>query len=111
VGESRGEPQGPDGRVRHRARIARAEADGRLKPNDTVIEYTGGSTTKALIPAMIEAARRLAREEGRFAGTSSGANVLAALQLAKRLGAGRRVVTLMCDSGLKYMSTALYARP
>ncbi len=52
--------------------------------------------------------RRLAREEGLFAGTSSGANVVAALRLAERLGPGRRVVTLMCDSGLKYLSTDLY---
>lgn len=52
--------------------------------------------------------RRLAREEGLFAGTSSGANVVAALQVAKRLGPGRKVVTLMCDSGLKYLSTDVY---
>jgi cysteine synthase A len=54
-------------------------------------------------------ARRLAREEGLFAGTSTGANVLAAIQLAKRLGVGKRVVTLLCDSGLKYLSTDVYA--
>lgn len=52
--------------------------------------------------------RRLAREEGIFAGTSSGANVLAALQIAERLGPGRKVVTLLCDSGLKYVSTDVY---
>lgn len=52
--------------------------------------------------------RRLAREEALFAGTSSGANVLAALQVAKRLGPGKMVVTLLCDSGLKYLSTDLY---
>ena len=52
--------------------------------------------------------RRLAREEALFAGTSSGANVVAALQLAERLGAGAKVVTLMCDSGLKYLSTDVY---
>lgn len=56
-------------------------------------------------------ARRLAREEGLFAGTSSGANVLAALQLAQRLGPGARVVTLLCDSGLKYLSTDVYRPP
>ncbi|WP_284615386.1 PLP-dependent cysteine synthase family protein [Aquabacterium humicola] len=55
-------------------------------------------------------ARRLAREEAIFAGTSSGANVVAALQVAQRLGAGRCVVTLMVDSGLKYLSTAVYRR-
>ena len=53
-------------------------------------------------------ARRLAREEALFAGTSSGANVLAAIHVAKRLGPGARVVTLMIDSGLKYLSTDVY---
>jgi len=53
-------------------------------------------------------ARRLAREEGLFAGTSSGANVLAALRVAERLGRGASVVTLLCDSGLKYMSTDVF---
>jgi cysteine synthase A len=53
-------------------------------------------------------ARRLAREEGLFAGTSSGANVAAALQVAERLGRGATVVTLMADTGLKYLSTDVY---
>jgi cysteine synthase A len=53
-------------------------------------------------------ARRLAREEGLFAGTSSGANVLAALQVAERLGPGGTVVTLLADSGLKYLGTDVY---
>jgi cysteine synthase A len=48
--------------------------------------------------------RRLAREEGFFAGTSSGANVVAAIQVAKRLGPDAKVATLMVDSGLKYLS-------
>jgi cysteine synthase A len=52
--------------------------------------------------------RRLAREEALFAGTSSGANVVAALRIAERLGPGSRVVTLMADSGLKYLSTDVY---
>jgi cysteine synthase len=55
-------------------------------------------------------ARRLAREEAVFAGTSSGANVVAALQVARRLGRGATVVTLMIDSGLKYLSTEVYRR-
>lgn len=54
-------------------------------------------------------ARRLAAEEGIFAGTSTGANVVAALRVAQRLGAGRSVVTLVVDSGLRYLSTELYA--
>ncbi len=56
-----------------------------------------------------EMTRRLAREEGLFAGTSSGANVVAAVQVAMRLGPGKRVVTLLCDTGLKYLSTDLYS--
>jgi cysteine synthase A len=55
-------------------------------------------------------ARRLAREEGLFAGTSSGANVIAALRFAERLGPDACVVTLMVDSGLKYLSTDVYRR-
>jgi cysteine synthase A len=53
-------------------------------------------------------ARQLAREEGLFAGTSSGANIAAALQLAERLGPGASIVTLMVDSGLKYLNTDVY---
>jgi cysteine synthase A len=55
-----------------------------------------------------EMARRLAKEEGIFVGTSSGLNVAGALQLARELGAGRTVVTVACDSGLKYLSGDLY---
>lgn len=55
-----------------------------------------------------EMARRLAREEGLFAGTSSGANVLAAIHVGTRLGANAKVVTLMADSGLKYVNTDVY---
>jgi cysteine synthase A len=57
-----------------------------------------------------EMARRLAREEALFAGTSSGANVVAALRVAERLGPDANVVTLMADSGLKYVSTDVYGR-
>lgn len=53
-------------------------------------------------------ARRLARVEALFAGTSTGANVVAALRIAERLGPSATVVTLMVDTGLKYSSTALY---
>ena len=55
-----------------------------------------------------EMARRLAREEGLFGGTSSGANVVAAMQMAERLGPHAKVVTLMADSGLKYLNTDVY---
>ncbi len=55
-----------------------------------------------------EMARRVAREEGLFAGTSSGANVIAAIRIAEQLGPGATVVTLMADSGLKYLNTDVY---
>jgi cysteine synthase A len=53
-------------------------------------------------------ARQLASREALFAGTSSGANVVAAIRMAKRLGPGHTVVTLLVDSGLKYLTTDLY---
>ena len=55
-------------------------------------------------------ARRLAREEGLFAGTSSGANVIAAIRVGQRLGPEASVATLLVDSGLKYLSTEVYRR-
>ena len=55
-------------------------------------------------------ARRLARDEGIFAGTSTGGNVAVALRVAARLGPGHTVVTVAVDSGMKYLSTALYAQ-
>jgi cysteine synthase A len=85
------------------------------------IEGTGiGRTPPLLDPALVDEiqpvsthdaehmARRLAREEALFAGTSSGANVVAALRVAERLGPAAKVVTLMVDSGLKYLSTDVY---
>jgi cysteine synthase len=55
-------------------------------------------------------ARRIAREEALFPGTSSGANVVAAIQVAERLGPDAKVVTLMADSGLKYLNTDVYRK-
>ena len=56
-------------------------------------------------------ALRLAREEGLFAGTSTGANVVAALRLAEELGPGATVVTIMCDTGMKYLRSYGAAAP
>lgn len=55
-----------------------------------------------------EIARRLAKEEGIFTGTSSGLNVAAALQLASELGPGAIVVTVAVDTGLKYLAEDLF---
>lgn len=52
--------------------------------------------------------RRLAREEGIFAGTSSGANVVAALRVAQSLGSKATVATIIVDSGLRYLSTDVF---
>jgi len=58
------------------------------------------STDEAMAMAL-----RVAREEGLFAGTSTGGNVVAALRLAEQLGEGATVVTIMCDTGMKYLKT------
>ena len=52
----------------------------------------------------IKTARKLGREEGILAGISAGANVFAALQVARDLGPGKRVATIICDSGERYFS-------
>ena len=56
----------------------------------------------------IATTRRLAREEGLLVGISSGANVFAARQVAQRLGPGKNVVTVLCDTGERYLSTGIY---
>ncbi|MES2331019.1 MAG: cysteine synthase family protein [Bacteroidota bacterium] len=55
-----------------------------------------------------ETARLLATQEGIFAGTSSGLNVAAAIQLGKELGPGHTIVTVACDSGMKYLAGDLF---
>jgi cysteine synthase A len=56
----------------------------------------------------MEMARRLAKEEGIFAGTSTGANMVAAIRVAEKMGPGKTVSTIIVDSGLRYISTPLY---
>jgi len=56
----------------------------------------------------LNTARRLAREEGIFSGISSGANIFAALQVARKLGPGKNVVTMLCDTGERYLSTGIF---
>lgn len=58
-----------------------------------------------------EMARRLAREEAIFAGTSTGANVVAALRVAEWLGPGKTVATIIVDSGFRYLSTDVFRGP
>jgi cysteine synthase A len=73
---------------------------------DEVDEILSVPTAEAMAMA-----RRLAREEGIFAGTSTGANVVAALRVAERLGAAATVATIIVDSGLRYLSTDLFRTP
>ena len=54
-------------------------------------------------------ARLLAKQEGIFAGTSTGLNVVGALQLAEELGQGKTVVTVAVDTGLKYLASDLFS--
>lgn len=70
---------------------------------DAIDEIATVSTEEAM-----DVARRLVRTEALFAGTSTGANVTAAIELGRRLGPDATIVTVMCDSGVKYLSTALY---
>lgn len=61
-------------------------------------------------PESFGMARRLAAEEGLLAGGSTGLNVVGAIELAREIGLGHTVVTVACDTGLKYLSGHLYAR-
>ena len=82
-------------------------APGFVPPHLTAADY---DEARAIDEGEARAlARRLAREEGLFAGTSTGLNVLAALQLARELGPGRRVATVAVDTGLKYLAGDLFA--
>ncbi len=72
---------------------------------DSVDEVMTVSTIDAMAMS-----RKLAREEGLLAGTSTGANLVAAILLGRRLGPDATIVTLMCDSGMKYLSTELYGQ-
>ncbi|MEY2575567.1 MAG: cysteine synthase [Verrucomicrobiota bacterium] len=63
-------------------------------------QFENVSTEEATTMAL-----RLAREEGLFAGTSTGGNIIAALRLAEQLGPDTTIVTVMCDTGMKYLKT------
>jgi cysteine synthase A len=72
---------------------------------DLVDEILPIGTEEAMVMA-----RRLAKEEGIFAGTSSGANLVAAIRIGERLGKESTVATIVVDSGLRYVSTPLYSQ-
>jgi len=75
-----------------------------LDPTVDIDEVIAVSTDDA-----VTMARRAAREEGVWSGPSTGANLVATLAVARRLGPGRRVVTVQVDSGLKYLRGEVYA--
>jgi cysteine synthase A len=73
------------------------------------VKWEGANPTGSMKDRMaLSMVPRLAREEGLFGGISSGANVWMALQHAKRLASGARIVTTIGDSGLKYLRGDLY---
>ena len=83
-------------------------ATGRIPPHLSRSDYDEArAIDEADARAMV---RRLAREEGLFAGTSTGLNVAAAVQLAAELGPGHRVATVAVDTGLKYLAGDLFSR-
>jgi cysteine synthase len=96
--------------------VLRGGAPGPHKIEGVGIGYTPPLWEPALIDDVMAVtteeakamARRLALEEALFAGTSSGANVVAALRIAAQLEPDAAVVTLMADSGLKYLNTDVY---
>lgn len=103
------EPNGSPALTEGRGGAHRVEgtATGRIPPHLQRSDY---DEARAIDEDEARAlARRLAREEGIFAGTSTGLNVLAALQIAAELGTGHRVATVAVDTGLKYLAGDLFA--
>ena len=122
----------PGGSVKDRAAlgiITEAEASGRLRPGSTINvgdSYAEGigqmRVTKNLEGIQVDQAYRiedqlalsivyqLLREEGLFLGLSSGINLAGALRFAKERGPGQTIVTILCDSGLKYQSKLFNAQ-
>ncbi len=80
--------------------------DGIIPDNLNLQIYT--STAIVTDDEAIETSKRLIREEGILCGISSGTNVAAALRLAKKLGKGKTVVTVLPDTGERYFSTELF---
>ena len=81
--------------------IARVTANFKDAPVDTALHIEDAET--------IEYVYRLLHEEGLFLGSTSGINVAAAVRVARELGPGHTIVTILCDSGSKYVSR-LYDR-
>ncbi|MBW3628454.1 MAG: cysteine synthase A [Gemmatimonadetes bacterium] len=99
-----------------RSAVLHGEARGQHQFQGMGPGFIPGNLDRSVIDGLIKAweedafplARRLAREEGLFIGMSSGAIIWSALQVARELGSGHRVVTIAPDSGARYLSTALF---
>jgi cysteine synthase A len=83
-------------------------ATGRVPPHLKTSDYDEARAIEETEARVL--ARRLARDEGIFAGTSTGLNVLAALRIAAELGPGSRVATVAVDTGLKYLAGDLFTQ-
>jgi cysteine synthase A len=100
----------------HVRNISSGDTSGTHKLEGIGLSFTPSILRKDLIDDIIavsdedayRTARELAQKEGVFGGATSGANVWAAMQRAKILGPGKKVVTVICDSGLKYLQGDLY---
>lgn len=128
------EPLNAGGSVKTRTAlnmIEQAEKDGVIHKDSIIVEPTSGNqgigeVLKEKNPNIlnqeiydsiyvvtdaeaIETSKRLAREEGLMGGISGGTNVAAALKLAKKLGPGKTVVTILPDTAERYYSTSLFS--
>jgi cysteine synthase A len=96
--------------------ISGGDTGGRHKLEGIGLSFVPGILRQDLIDEVIpvtdedacKTARELARKEGIFGGITSGANVWAALQRARELGPGKKIVTVIIDSGLKYLNGDLF---
>ena len=79
---------------------------GFIPPQITAADWDGVERVSTAEASAM--ARRAAREEGLWSGPSTGANLVAVLRIARRLGKGRRVATVLVDSGLKYLGGDLF---
>ena len=102
-------PLAPLGRVEGGDGIVEGREVADVRPQPSVPHPLHDLTQLGTIGLDNEVDRQAARTEGIFSGPSTGANLAAAVGIARRLGPGHRVVTVQVDSGLKYLTGQLYA--
>jgi cysteine synthase len=79
------------------------QPDAELREHERLVKDIADQIEQVSTDEAVAMVIRLAREEGLFAGTSTGCNVIAALRLAEQLGPDATIVTVMCDTGMKYL--------